>query len=155
MGFLDGEDEGDGGDGGDGGGFEELICSEEPREIYSNVRQVSMGPQSKLTKNCTHRSTQSNRKRKENRNCRVSARSRESEVASNDDIDRLMPGVSPYMTFAQPRNLFWLWKKKIHISPTIGRHSTFQSTYHVVFKLERESGNKSTGMQVNLFSPFS
>lgn len=111
MGFLDGEDEGDGGDGGDGGGFEELICSEEPREIYSNVRQVSMGPQSKLTKNCTHRSTQSNRKRKENRNCRVSARSRESEVASNDDIDRLMPGVSPYMTFAQPRNLFWLWKK--------------------------------------------
>lgn len=114
MGFLDGEDEGDGGD---GGGFEELICSEEPREIYSNVRQVSMGPQSKLTKNCTHRSTQSNRKRKENRNCRVSARSRESEVASNDDIDRLMPGVSPYMTFAQPRNLFWLWKKKVSHIP--------------------------------------
>lgn len=114
MGFLDGEDEGDGGD---GGGFEELICSEEPREIYSNVRQVSMGPQSKLTKNCTHRSTQSNRKRKENRNCRVSARSRESEVASNDDIDRLMPGVSPYMTFAQPRNFFWLWKKKVSHIP--------------------------------------
>lgn len=116
MGFLDGEDEGDGGDGG-GFDFEELICSEEPREIYSNVRQVSMGPQSKLTKNCTHRSTQSNRKRKENRNCRVSARSRESEVASNDDIDRLMPGVSPYMTFAQPRNLFWLWKKKVSHIP--------------------------------------
>lgn len=41
MGFLDGEDEGDGGDGGDGGGFEELICSEEPREMGKGVIALS------------------------------------------------------------------------------------------------------------------
>jgi hypothetical protein len=76
-------------------------------------------------------------------------------MASNDDIDRLIPGVSPKLTLRSRETFFGSGKKSF----TYPQRSadTAHSSEHIMSysKLERESGNKLTGMWINSFFPFS
>jgi hypothetical protein len=75
-------------------------------------------------------------------------------MASNDDIDRLIPGVSPKLTLRSRETFFGSGKSFTYPQRSA---DTAHSSEHIMSysKLERESGNKLTGMWINSFFPFS